>query len=584
MSYQENENEHCKIANCEIAKEAWDILVTCHEGADVVKQSKLQRLTTEFETIRMEEEETFNEFYSKLISIVNCCETLGESIHSFRVIKNFLRSLPERFKTQVIMLEGKRKLKEKTVEEVVGIIQTFEADMLHSESHKPKTKLLEKTIAFSSSQRENRDSGSDNKSTENMNTKGKGMKGQPSGPKCYECHGYGHLAHECANKLKKNTNLKANLTGDDDSNSDTSVQKLEENGNFMAFVTSLCSQTSDLESSDDSDEDEGVDLKDSQVLREKYDQLYQENMKISKINQKLGLKNKEVKEELGKMQNQFNDKKGVLVSVNKERDMLKKEVEALKEKNNVLTDQNSRLEIELANANGIFERFNAGSKALDDMLLTQKPFGDKSGLGYLGESPPKQNGGEVNEIKPKKVISKPSTIPIVCNNVNKVQDVNKTSNEKVIPTCHYCHIKGHIRPHCKKLHMAHASRTHVGFSHCLDKFVPTCHFCGVKGHIRPNCFELHGFPIVPPQYHHVNNNGGRYYRSDNGFNRPSRRVSSHGKKMNVNPKHVLKKIGKTEKVKIRPIWVPRSNLRPYTNLSITTLDDTGPSGEVDLAF
>ncbi|KAG5527975.1 hypothetical protein RHGRI_028789 [Rhododendron griersonianum] len=85
-----------------------------------------------------------------------------------------------------------------------------------------------------------------------MNTKGKGMKGPPSGPKCYECHGYGHLAHECANKLKKSTYFKANLSWDDDTNSDTSVQELEE-GNFMAFVTSLYSQTSDSESSDDSD-------------------------------------------------------------------------------------------------------------------------------------------------------------------------------------------------------------------------------------------------------------------------------------------------------------------------------------------
>ncbi|KAG5556760.1 hypothetical protein RHGRI_007131 [Rhododendron griersonianum] len=69
-------NEHRKIANCEIAKEAWDILVTCHEGTDVVKQSKRQRLTTEFETIKMQEEETFNQFYSKLIAIVNSCENL----------------------------------------------------------------------------------------------------------------------------------------------------------------------------------------------------------------------------------------------------------------------------------------------------------------------------------------------------------------------------------------------------------------------------------------------------------------------------------------------------------------------------
>ena len=26
-----------------------------------------------------------------------------------------------------------------------------------------------------------------------------------------------------------------------------------------------------------------------------------------------------------------------------------------------------------------------------------------------------------------------------------------------------------------------------------DKFVPTCHFCGVKGHIKPRCFTLINF-------------------------------------------------------------------------------------------
>lgn len=134
-----DEVEHSKIANCEIAKEAWDILVTCHEGTYAAKQSKWQRLTTKFELIRMEEEETFNQFYSKLISIVNSCGTLGEPIPPFRVIKKILRSLPERFDTKVTMLQGKQKLKDKSVEEIVGILQTYEADMLHSESRKTKT-------------------------------------------------------------------------------------------------------------------------------------------------------------------------------------------------------------------------------------------------------------------------------------------------------------------------------------------------------------------------------------------------------------------------------------------------------------
>ena len=35
-------------------------------GTKVVKDSKLQRLTTSFEEIKMEEDESFNEFYAKL--------------------------------------------------------------------------------------------------------------------------------------------------------------------------------------------------------------------------------------------------------------------------------------------------------------------------------------------------------------------------------------------------------------------------------------------------------------------------------------------------------------------------------------
>lgn len=34
-----------------------------------------------------------------------------------------------------------------------------------------------------------------------------GVKGPPARPKCYECHGYGHLANECTNKWKKKNGI-----------------------------------------------------------------------------------------------------------------------------------------------------------------------------------------------------------------------------------------------------------------------------------------------------------------------------------------------------------------------------------------
>ena len=55
----------------EIVHTAWNILEIVHEGAKVVKINKLQQLTSRFESIRMSDDESFDEFYAKLNDIVN---------------------------------------------------------------------------------------------------------------------------------------------------------------------------------------------------------------------------------------------------------------------------------------------------------------------------------------------------------------------------------------------------------------------------------------------------------------------------------------------------------------------------------
>ena len=72
--------EFKKISSTKIAKEAWTILQTTYKGTKAVKDSKLQRLTTCFEEIKMEEDESFNAFNAKLKHIVNSAFNLGETI------------------------------------------------------------------------------------------------------------------------------------------------------------------------------------------------------------------------------------------------------------------------------------------------------------------------------------------------------------------------------------------------------------------------------------------------------------------------------------------------------------------------
>ena len=70
--------EFKRIFNVEITHTTWNILQTVHEGTKAVKIKKLQQLTTRFESIRMSDDESFDEFYAKLDDIVNSAYNLSE--------------------------------------------------------------------------------------------------------------------------------------------------------------------------------------------------------------------------------------------------------------------------------------------------------------------------------------------------------------------------------------------------------------------------------------------------------------------------------------------------------------------------
>jgi len=54
--------EFKRILNVEVTHTAWNIFQTVHEGTKAVKINKLQQLTTRFESIRMFNDESFDEF------------------------------------------------------------------------------------------------------------------------------------------------------------------------------------------------------------------------------------------------------------------------------------------------------------------------------------------------------------------------------------------------------------------------------------------------------------------------------------------------------------------------------------------
>jgi hypothetical protein len=246
--------EFAKISNCESAQEAWQILEITYEGTKLVKSAKLQMLISKFEEIKMLEEETFGEFYSKISDLRNSMVSLGKPISDVKLIRKIFRSLPERFKIKVTTIEESKDLEEMKIEELVGSLQTYELSL-------PPVKKL-KTIALKASKKKVKASSDDDSEDEDkavamlaknfrrlmkddrfkkkLSDKLKKPlreaepeeeeKKDPRGPRCFECLGFGHIRADCGN-LKKGKGKAYNVTL-----SDESEEEAPESEKFLAFV------------------------------------------------------------------------------------------------------------------------------------------------------------------------------------------------------------------------------------------------------------------------------------------------------------------------------------------------------------
>jgi hypothetical protein len=282
-------SEFAKISNCESAKVASQILGTTYEGTKLVKSAKLQMLISKFEEIKMLEEKTFGEFYSKISDLRNSMVSLGKPISDVKLIRKILRSLPERFKIKVTTIKESKDLEEMKIEELVGSLQTYELSL-------PPVKKL-KTIALKASKKKVEASFEekyedeekampmlaknlrrlmkDDQFKKKFSEKAKkplreaepedDEKKYPRGPRCFECSGYGHILADCGN-LKKGKGKAYNVTLSDEFGEDA-----PESDKFLAFFALYIEEEDSYYSEHSENEVE---------LKEVYKTLYKEFEKL----------------------------------------------------------------------------------------------------------------------------------------------------------------------------------------------------------------------------------------------------------------------------------------------------------------
>jgi hypothetical protein len=165
-------------------------------------------LISRFEEIKMLENETFGEFYTRNNDLRKPMVSLGKRVSDVKLIKKILRSLLERFGIKVTSIEESKDLDSM----LVGSLQTYEYSL--SPVKKAKGMAFKATKSKVSS-----DEDSDNEEELTMITNWinkliktdkfiEGLRETPSevepeedprGQKCYECSGFGHMRTECAN-------------------------------------------------------------------------------------------------------------------------------------------------------------------------------------------------------------------------------------------------------------------------------------------------------------------------------------------------------------------------------------------------
>ena len=176
----------------------------------------------------------------------------------------------------------------------------------------------------------------------------------------------------------------ATTLSDTDSSNLDSDESCDGEGNFFAFMTIVSVESSDDLSVLVEELGEHTELESMGIVEESDDEEDERTVGLQEtynsLIEKIGEYAKVAKAAIKKMKRAKQDYKSLLVRYKE----TKCEVETL---NGELTEAYSKikfLELEVIQANAKLERVS--SKKLDEVLAHQKPFSDKSRLGYTGES------------------------------------------------------------------------------------------------------------------------------------------------------------------------------------------------------
>ncbi|KAH0647717.1 hypothetical protein KY290_033702 [Solanum tuberosum] len=193
-----------RIAAATTSRDVWLILKTEFQGSSKVITMKLQSLRRDFETLFMKNNESVQDFLSRVSGIVSQMKSYGEEIGDKIVVSKVLRSLPPKFDHVVAAIEESKDLSKFSFDELMGSLQSHES-RINKSIERTEEQAFQVKEEHPIQNEKSLEQGARGRGRGSFRGRGRGRgrsqsgwtNSRISGVQCYNCHRFGHIEVNC---------------------------------------------------------------------------------------------------------------------------------------------------------------------------------------------------------------------------------------------------------------------------------------------------------------------------------------------------------------------------------------------------
>nr|GEZ64348.1 zinc finger, CCHC-type [Tanacetum cinerariifolium] len=120
------ENVLLQVAKHKNAKDVWELIKVRYIGAERVQKARLKILRNELEILKMNDNESINDFAGKISGIAAKFKSLGSSLEEEVIVRKFLNSVSKKYLPIVAPIEQNSDLETMPFEEAAGRVKAYE--------------------------------------------------------------------------------------------------------------------------------------------------------------------------------------------------------------------------------------------------------------------------------------------------------------------------------------------------------------------------------------------------------------------------------------------------------------------------